>query len=82
MVRGESCLPRDATVADWSRGSSELNELGAKAQKADIQLGFHNHNFEFKVLDGTLIYDKLMSELAESAVNVDAATSDGDRPAA
>lgn len=52
---------RDATLSDWERAAGEANKIGEQTQKAGIQLGFHNHNFEFKEIDGVLIYDKLMS---------------------
>ncbi len=53
-------VPRDATMADWTRAADELNKIGEKTQKAGLQAGFHNHHFEFKEIDGVLIYDKLM----------------------
>ena len=34
--------------------------LGERTQRAGIQLGFHNHGFEFHQLDGVLIFDELM----------------------
>lgn len=33
-----------------------------KAKTAGIQMGFHNHNFEFQQIDGVLIYDELMKQ--------------------
>jgi sugar phosphate isomerase/epimerase len=56
-------LPENATLADWAKAAGELNKLGERTKAAGIQLGFHNHHFEFKEIDGVLIYDKLMSEL-------------------
>jgi len=55
-------LPQNATLADWARAAGELNKLGERTKAAGVQLGFHNHHFEFKEIDGVLIYDKLMSE--------------------
>jgi sugar phosphate isomerase/epimerase len=34
--------------------------MGERTKKEGIQLGFHNHHFEFEKIDGTLIYDALM----------------------
>jgi sugar phosphate isomerase/epimerase len=34
--------------------------MGVEAQKAGLQLGFHNHAMEFEKIDGALIYDELM----------------------
>ena len=35
-----------------------------------MQAGFHNHDGEFKQIDGILIYDKLMSELDPQLVKM------------
>jgi len=61
MVLSTFGLKPDATMADWTSAAEELNRIGEKVQKAGMQLGFHNHQFEFKELDGVLVYDKLMS---------------------
>jgi sugar phosphate isomerase/epimerase len=61
MVLSTFGLPATATLDDWTRAAAELNKIGEQTQKAGIQLGFHNHNNEFKEIDGTLIYDRLMS---------------------
>jgi sugar phosphate isomerase/epimerase len=61
MVLSTFGLKPDATMADWTSAAEELNRIGEKVQKAGMQLGFHNHQFEFKELDGVLVYDKLMN---------------------
>ena len=63
-------LPKEATLADWMRAADGANKLGEQTRKAGIQLGFHNHDFEFQKLDGQLIYDKLMGELDPEAVKM------------
>ena len=60
MVLSTFGIPKDATMADWLSAATELNTIGEKVQKAGIQLGFHNHDFEFREIDGVLVYDKLM----------------------
>jgi sugar phosphate isomerase/epimerase len=60
MVLSSFGLPATATLDDWTRAATELNKVGEQVQKAGMQLGFHNHDGEFKELDGTLIYDRLM----------------------
>lgn len=70
MVLSTFGLRQDATMADWVKAAGELNQIGGKVQKADMQLGFHNHNFEFKEIDGVLVYDKLMSELDPKLVKM------------
>ena len=63
MIVAAFGLPQSATMTDWATAAGELNKLGERTKAAGIQLGFHNHHFEFKEIDGVLIYDKLMSEL-------------------
>ena len=60
MVLSSFGLRNDATMNDYQRAAGELNQVGGKTQKAGIQLGYHNHNNEFKELNGVLIYDALM----------------------
>jgi sugar phosphate isomerase/epimerase len=63
MIVATFGLRQDATMADWAQAAGELNKIGERTKKDGIQLGFHNHNFEFREIDGVLIYDKLMGEL-------------------
>ena len=62
MIVATFGLSKGATMADWMRAAGEANKLGERTQKAGVQLGFHNHDFEVQKLDGELIYDKLMGE--------------------
>ena len=57
-------------MADWMKAAGELNKIGARTKKEGIQLGFHNHNFEFQEIEGVLIYDKLMSEFDPKLVKM------------
>jgi sugar phosphate isomerase/epimerase len=61
MVLSSFGLPATATLDDWTRAAADLNKIGDQVQKAGLQLGFHNHDGEFKELDGKLIYDRLMT---------------------
>ncbi len=70
MIIASFGLPKDATLADWMRAAGETNKLGERARKAGVQLGFHNHDFEFGKIDGQLIYDKLLSEFDPHAVKL------------
>jgi sugar phosphate isomerase/epimerase len=62
MIISTFSLPQTSTLADWKTAVEEANKLGERAHKAGIQLGFHNHNFEFGKIDGKLVYDEIMSE--------------------
>jgi len=70
MIISTFALPKSATMADWMQAAGEANKLSERAQKAGLQLGFHNHDFEFQKIDGELIYDKLMGELDPEAVKM------------
>ena len=70
MVLSTFGLPNNAAMADWMRAADELNKIGEQTQKAGIQLGFHNHNFEFQTIDGVLVYDKLMGQLDAKLVKM------------
>jgi sugar phosphate isomerase/epimerase len=63
MVISSFWLKPEATLADWLRECDEANQAGEKVRKAGLQLGFHNHHFEFKRLEGKLIYDAMLAEL-------------------
>lgn len=53
-------VPDDAPMSAWQKAFDKMNEIGAKVHKAGLQLGYHNHHFEFKEIDGVLVYDELM----------------------
>jgi sugar phosphate isomerase/epimerase len=60
MVISSFGLRRAAGMDDWRRAAEEANPLGEQAQKAGMQLGFHNHGTEFTEIGGVLIFDELM----------------------
>ena len=61
---------RDGSLADWARAAGELNKIAEQTHNAGIQAGFHNHDGEFKQIDGVLIYDRIMSELDPKLVKM------------
>ena len=48
------------TLDGWKRGADKFNELGARCKKNGLTLAYHNHNFEYKVLDGVIAYDHFL----------------------
>ncbi len=70
MVVSSFAMPRNATLADWARVAGEVNPLAERVHKAGMQAAFHNHNVEFTQLDGSLIYDKLLSEFDPKLVKM------------
>ncbi|MDD4869252.1 MAG: TIM barrel protein [Kiritimatiellae bacterium] len=63
MIASGFWLKKDASLTDWLKAAEELNKMGERTKKEGIQLGFHNHHFEFTKIDGTLVYDALMDKL-------------------
>lgn len=45
---------------DWLKAAAALNEMGKKAKKRGIALGYHNHDFEFVKTDKGTPYDSLL----------------------
>jgi len=70
MILSSFWLPEGASMSDWLKAADELNEMGAKAKRAGIQLGFHNHNMEFAKIDGVLIYDALMNQFDPDCIKM------------
>jgi len=50
------------TPADFQALATKLNQAGARCQAAGLRLGYHNHDFEFKPLGDTTLYDVLLKE--------------------
>jgi len=70
MIISTFWLPKEAQMADWMHAVDDANKFGERVQKAGMQLGFHNHDFEFHKIDGELIYDKLMGEFDPKLVKM------------
>ncbi|MDR3510767.1 MAG: sugar phosphate isomerase/epimerase [Caulobacteraceae bacterium] len=50
------------TLDDWKWLVDVFNETGVKAKAAGLTFGYHNHNFEFKKIDGVMPYDLLIEK--------------------
>jgi sugar phosphate isomerase/epimerase len=70
MILASFGLPQGASLSDWLKAADELNEIGLKARKAGIRMGFHNHNTEFAQLGGKLIYDELMNRFDPECIKM------------
>lgn len=57
-----------ATPADFRALATKLNQAGARCKAAGLRLGYHNHDFEFKPLGGTTLYQVLLQETAPALV--------------
>jgi len=70
MICSTFWLPKTATLNDYLAAADKLNIAAAKIKKAGMQAGFHNHDFEFTMLDNQLIYDALMARFDPDLVKM------------
>ena len=49
------------SIDDYKKYVDLFNKSGEVAKKAGLQFGYHNHDFEFKKMDGQLPYDIIAS---------------------
>ena len=59
-----------ATLKDYQDAADKLNKSAEKIKKGGMQAGFHNHEFEFNMLEGQLIYDALMARFDADLVKM------------
>jgi sugar phosphate isomerase/epimerase len=59
------------TLDDWKWVSEQLNKVGELSKKAGIQTGYHNHNAEFRTLDGVVAFDQLLKSTDPSLVTIE-----------
>lgn len=53
-------LMNNLTMDDWRWNAEQLNKAGEALKKAGLQLAYHNHGFEFKIVDGNVVFDELL----------------------
>ncbi|MDX2046065.1 MAG: sugar phosphate isomerase/epimerase [Chitinophagaceae bacterium] len=70
MILSTFWLPQTANINDYLAAADKLNLAAEKIKKAGLQAGFHNHDFEFKMLDGQLIYDALLGRFDKDLVKL------------
>ena len=70
MICSTFWLPKTATLNDYYASADKLNKAAETIKKAGMQTGFHNHEFEFAMLDNQLIYDALMSRFDPTLVKM------------
>ncbi|MEO8576373.1 MAG: sugar phosphate isomerase/epimerase, partial [Gemmatimonadales bacterium] len=51
---------KDRTLDNFRRYADLFNSAGETARKAGVRLGYHNHDFEFKSMEGVIPYDLLL----------------------
>ncbi len=63
-------IPTD-TLEDLKTSIVTLNQTGEACKKAGIQFCYHNHDMEFKVVDGKVPYDMLLGETDPNNVKME-----------
>jgi len=58
------------TIADFKSACDDLNKMAEKIKAEGMLTGMHNHSGEFKMLEGQLIYDAIMSALDKDLVKM------------
>lgn len=48
------------TVANYQKIAERFNKAGEECQKAGLKFGYHNHDYEFKIDEGLVLYDVLL----------------------
>ena len=51
---------KDRTLDNYKKYADLFNSAGETARKSGVRLAYHNHDFEFKPLDGTVPYNLLL----------------------
>jgi sugar phosphate isomerase/epimerase len=59
------------TIDDYKRHAETFNKAAAACQKAGIEFGYHNHDFEFIPIDGKVPLDVLLAETDKDLVKIE-----------
>jgi sugar phosphate isomerase/epimerase len=59
------------SLDQYKKVTEDLNKAGEDCAKAGLQLAYHNHDFEFQALEGTLPFNILMSGTDSAAVKIE-----------
>jgi sugar phosphate isomerase/epimerase len=59
------------SIDDYKRRCEELNKAGEICNKHGIRFGYHNHAFEFEVMEGKVPYDLMLAELDPKNVGME-----------
>ncbi|GAC1428969.1 MAG: sugar phosphate isomerase/epimerase [Terriglobales bacterium] len=59
------------TADGWKRAAETFNRVGEASKKVGIQFAYHNHDHEFRPVDGKLPYDILLTECDQQLVKME-----------
>jgi len=60
---------RRKTADDWKKIADHFNTAGAACQRAGLRFGYHNHDLEFKPVEGRLPFDLLLENTDRALVD-------------
>ena len=61
-------MPTPATLKGLKQYCDYYNQIGEKCNAAGMSFGYHNHNFEYKEIEGKLMYDYMLENTDPSKV--------------
>lgn len=59
------------SLDDYRRHADLFNSAGEIARKSGVKLGYHNHDFEFKTMEGKIPYDLLLERTDPNLVKLE-----------
>jgi len=64
-------VERRKTLDDWKQVAADFNRLAASAKAAGLQFAYHNHDFEFPLVEGKVPYDVLLADTDPNLVKLE-----------
>jgi sugar phosphate isomerase/epimerase len=58
-------------VGDWKRLGQRFNRIGEQVRRAGLSFAYHNHDFEFRRIEGQIPYDVLLAETDPALVKLE-----------
>ena len=53
-------MPTPSTLEDLKKYCDYYNQVGEKCNAAGLKFGYHNHDFEYKEIEGKIMYDYML----------------------
>lgn len=66
-------LPEEerTSIDDYRRRAEEFSAFGERCSEAGLQFAYHNHDFEFEPIEGTVPYEVLLAEADSELVEME-----------
>ena len=59
------------TIEHYQESAEAFNKLGEECKKANLSFGYHNHDSEFEIVDGRVLYDILLERTNPALVTME-----------